>query len=206
MSHRIAAKSYPPEFIGPTLTREQYRSCYRREYQRLNKAVIIAKAIANADERNAKQRAKYADPEYRKLKNAQNREHYYKNKSAYLARGNAYVRRRSKEDPEYALRRRLRSRILEALRDQKAIKGESTLKLLGCTLAELRAHLEKQFKPGMTWENRGYRGWHVDHIKPCALFDLTKLVEQRACFHYTNLQPMWRKDNQLKGDRWEEAA
>lgn len=55
----------------------------------------------------------------------------------------------------------------------------------------------------MSWENRGNFGWHVDHIKPCASFDLTKPEEQAKCFHYTNLQPLWARENIAKGDKYE---
>lgn len=62
---------------------------------------------------------------------------------------------------------------------------------------QLKKHLEIKFTKGMSWEN--YGKWHVDHIKPCAKFDLTKESEQRKCFHYTNLQPLWAIDNFKKG-------
>ena len=60
-------------------------------------------------------------------------------------------------------------------------------------------HLEAQFKPGMTWDNYGLKGWHVDHIRPCASFDLRDPEQQRRCFHYTNLQPLWAEENLKKG-------
>jgi hypothetical protein len=73
--------------------------------------------------------------------------------------------------------------------------------MLGCTIEELWKHLEKKFKPGMTKENHGK--WHVDHIIPCAIFDLSKPEEQIKCFHYTNLQPLWAIDNIRKGKIYE---
>jgi len=81
-------------------------------------------------------------------------------------------------------------------------KASCTMALIGCSLPELRAHLEALFLPGMTWEKYGFRGWHVDHIRPCASFDLTDPAQQRACFHYTNLQPLWAKDNLAKHAKW----
>ena len=77
---------------------------------------------------------------------------------------------------------------------------------MGCTTDELVAHLEKQFTPGMTWDNWAYRGWHIDHIRPCASFDLADPEQQRECFHYTNLQPLWAVDNMRKSDNWESMA
>ena len=68
-------------------------------------------------------------------------------------------------------------------------------------MAELKAYLELQFTDGMTWENRG--NWHIDHIRPCASFDLTDPEQQKQCFHYTNLQPLWAADNLAKSDSWD---
>lgn len=82
-----------------------------------------------------------------------------------------------------------------------ARKSDTTIKLLGCSYAEFIPHFEKQFKPGMTWENRGLLGWHIDHIRPCANFDLTDPEQQRICFHFTNLQPLWAADNLRKGTK-----
>jgi hypothetical protein len=62
---------------------------------------------------------------------------------------------------------------------------------------ELWCHLESQFQQGMTKDN--YGKWHVDHITPCARFDLTQPTEQKKCFHYTNLQPLWAEQNLKKG-------
>jgi hypothetical protein len=59
--------------------------------------------------------------------------------------------------------------------------------------------LEKQFTKGMNWKN--YGKWHIDHIKPCASFDLSLEHEQKLCFHFTNLQPLWAKDNIRKSDK-----
>ena len=65
----------------------------------------------------------------------------------------------------------------------------------------LKQHLESQFKDGMSWNNHGVKGWHIDHIKPCASFDLTDPEEQKKCFHFSNLQPLWWIDNLKKKDK-----
>jgi len=76
------------------------------------------------------------------------------------------------------------------------------MRLVGCSMEQLRKHLEEQFAAGMSWEN--YGKWHMDHIKPCASFDLSREAEQHKCFHYTNLQPLWAKDNLRKSAKYEE--
>lgn len=95
--------------------------------------------------------------------------------------------------------------IYSRIRVRKALQGvarsASTMALIGCDADALRLHMERQFKPGMSWDNYGYRGWHVDHIRPCASFDLTDPDQQQECFHYTNLRPEWRYDNQSKGSK-----
>ena len=73
------------------------------------------------------------------------------------------------------------------------------MKLIGCSIESLKNYLEKQFKKDMTWHNHGLYGWHIDHIRPCISFDLIKKSEQKKCFHYTNLQPLWAKENLSKG-------
>ena len=73
--------------------------------------------------------------------------------------------------------------------------------VVGYALDELKKHLEKQFANNMTWENYGRNGWHIDHIRPCASFDLSEPAQQRECFHYSNLQPLWAKDNLAKGKK-----
>jgi len=92
-----------------------------------------------------------------------------------------------------------------SMKRRGANKDGLTFQLIGCTSAKLAAHIEKQFKPGMTWDNYGKHGWSIDHRKPCAKFDLSKPEEQAKCFHYTNLQPMWARENSSKKDRYIET-
>ena len=75
------------------------------------------------------------------------------------------------------------------------------MKLIGCSVDFLKQHLELQFKGRMGWNNYGFYGWHVDHIKPCASFDLTDTEQQKECFNYTNLQPLWWHENASKSDK-----
>ena len=89
--------------------------------------------------------------------------------------------------------KRLRRRLLHALDGQA--KPASTMELLGCSREDLMAHLESQFTEGMTWENRDQ--WHIDHIRPIASFEDPA---DPACWHFTNLQPLWAEDNLRKSD------
>ena len=96
----------------------------------------------------------------------------------------------------------LRNRINSVVRYKAGQKQRDSLSLLlGCTIEELKAQFESQFTEGMTWERFMSGEIHIDHIKPCASFDLTKVSEQRKCFHHTNLQPLWAKDNLRKHDK-----
>lgn len=94
-------------------------------------------------------------------------------------------------NPQYRLLVLVRSRIYTALKGK--MKTQKTKDLLGCTVDEFRKHIESLFQDGMTWENQGK--WHIDHIIPCNSFDLSKAEEQAKCFHYTNTQPLWARDN-----------
>ena len=107
---------------------------------------------------------------------------------------NEYRKDRYKNNIQYKLSEILRKR----LRDTVSKKYDSALDYVGCSLKQLEIHLENLFEKGMSWENYGMYGWHIDHIIPCKHFDLTDLEEQKKCFHYTNLQPLWAKDNLQK--------
>ena len=137
------------------------------------------------------------------------REYYIKNKEEIKAKQktwrsnnkpylNAYRKNKRETDNNYKLRCALASRILTAIYAQKTTKSKRTLELIGCSLDECRRHIELQFKEGMTWENHSFEVWHIDHIKPCASFDLTDPKQQEECFNYTNLQPLWAEENLSK--------
>lgn len=113
----------------------------------------------------------------------------------------AYQRKRYHTDVEYRLSCLLRKRLTGALKAQGVKKTTATLKLCGCSLEKLKQHLEKQFTEGMSWENKGE--WHVDHIRPVCSFDLTDIEQQKVCFHYTNLQPLWAIDNFRKSGTYD---
>lgn len=112
---------------------------------------------------------------------------------------NKYLAKKMKQDGQFKIRKNIRDRMRSAMKGKS--KSKNTMELLGCTIEELKTHLEKQFTHGMNWDNYGKKGWHIDHILPCASFDLTDPEQQRECFHYTNLQPLWATDNYKKKDK-----
>lgn len=109
------------------------------------------------------------------------------------------IKEKEKSNTNYKLCRILRSRVGNVLRGSQKIG--SAITDLGCSIQELKEHLEKHFQSGMTWSNWTRDGWHIDHIKPLAKFDLTDRQQFLEACHYTNLQPLWAKDNLAKSDK-----
>jgi hypothetical protein len=120
---------------------------------------------------------------------------YFKEKGVHLQRINRANRR--KTDPLYKLKCTIRSRTRSAFKSKGFKKNTKTEKMLGCDWNTSKQHLERQFTKGMSWDNHGE--WHIDHIIPLSsaksVEELTKLA------HYTNLQPLWAKDNLSKGSQ-----
>lgn len=136
--------------------------------------------------------------EYRKKNTEKDREYrreYRKSERGQAAWRAIYVRLR--RDPFYRAKQNLRSRIYRALKGGEK-KSAKTFVLLGCSPEHLKTHIEKQFRLGMNWGNYG-SVWHIDHVRPCANFDLSDPAQQRDCFHFSNLQPLFAKENLSKG-------
>lgn len=108
---------------------------------------------------------------------------------------NLYMRQYRKRSPEIYLRFCLSDRIRKVL--SRFFIKTNTEELLGCSLSEFKKHIEQQFTNGMSWTNKGK--WHLDHIRPCSSFDLANNKEIKACFHFSNIKPMWAVDNCKKG-------
>lgn len=112
---------------------------------------------------------------------------------------NTYFRERRQKDPFFKVKHCLRRRLGGSLEAKFWNKANTFKEYIGCTLEELKLHLEKQFQPGMTWENHGMHGWHIDHIIP--LSSAKNEAELYKLCHYTNLQPLWAIDNLKKGSK-----
>lgn len=156
--------------------------------------------------------------ENREHKNATTRAQYHKNHPKERARSRTYyennhdkciissrecAKRRRKSDPQYRALMTCKRRMWILFKSAGVKKTLRSAELLGIDRAGLFKHLESIFLPGMTWNNRGRdKGcWHIDHRIPCARFDMTDPEQAKACWHYTNLQPMWAEDNWRKGDK-----
>lgn len=157
----------------------------QKEYSKKTKDKIDARTKEWAS-KNAEKLKKYRDEYYQANKDRIS--NYKKNNRQKL---NEYRKNLIKTNQNFALSERIRSRIGKLLRISNIKKTHSSIDLLGCSINFLKNYLESKFTQGMTWENRGNNGWHIDHIKPCASFDLSDPEQQKRCFHYTNLQPLW---------------
>lgn len=118
---------------------------------------------------------------------------------------NADSNRRYHNDIPHRIRAAIRNRLNTSLKRRKQPRIASAIEFLGCTVEFLKQHLESKFKSGMSWENHGRKGWHIDHILPLASFDLTNPIQFKKANHYTNLQPLWATENIVKRDRIESA-
>ena len=152
----------------------------------------LAKLRSNKwNSKNPNYSSNYAKSETGKEKRRRRfKKHYANNKEKFTNK----QRLKRQTDENFRLTSNLRSRIWNALNGVS--KSEKTKNLLGCTIEELWLHLESKFQNGMRRHN--YGEWHVDHIIPCCKFDMKNPEDQKKCFHYTNLQPLWATENLRK--------
>jgi len=102
-------------------------------------------------------------------------------------------------DPQFRIIVKIRNRVSQVLKGK--MTSGSKLRDIGCTPKQLKKHIEKQFTEDMTWDNWSQNGWHLDHIKPLSSFDLTEESQFLKASHYTNIRPMWAKDNLKKNNK-----
>lgn len=156
--------------------KEKYRK-RSKKYEQSERGKILAK---KAREKSKTKKAEY-DITYRSLNKNKIRE--YKKE----------WHNKNKDNELYKIKKNLRRRIHHVLKGDS--KSDNTSSLLGCTFEEFKIHIESQFEDGMTWDNYGFYGWHIDHIIPCYKFDLKDPEQQKICFNYKNQRPLWAKDN-----------
>jgi hypothetical protein len=162
----------------------------RKEYRIRAELRGYSYEYRNRSEVKAAKKAYYNSDEYR-IGRRQKRNEYNKRPET-----REMERRRKYNNIKIRLADNLRSRLKGAFKNN--CKTGSAVRDLGCSIEELRIYLESKFQPGMSWDNYGFRGWHIDHIIPLAKFDLTDREELLKACHYTNLQPLWAEDNMRK--------
>lgn len=178
----------------------------KKEYYKKNKEDYIKRYKKYMDDEE-KKKAKLESSKKRYQENkeqirARHKRNYEKPETKEKIRLSHHVRKET--DVQYVIRRRLRFRlrnIVKSLKNNK-YKLMSSIELLGCDMNFFKSYIESKFVDGMSWERLSEI--HLDHIKPCVKFDLTKIEEQKICFHYTNIQPLWAKDNLIKNSKFYE--
>lgn len=179
------------------ICRNQHNKTYRENNPEIIKAGTKRRYYKDIEKSRKSRQKNASKPEHKELKRLYDLNYREDNKEKITG----YKKRwadKNKNNPIHKIKRNLRRRIHHVIAD--GYKSDSTQNLLGCSFEEFKSYLESKFLPNMTWENYGLGQdkWHIDHIRPCCDFDLLKEEEQRKCFHYSNLQPLWEKDNLKK--------
>jgi hypothetical protein len=173
----------------------------RREYRKNN----IEKCLKKDAEYREKYKEKrhinfklYYEKNKEKLLNSR-REYLKKYRQEHRKEKNKYSYIKYNNDVNYKLNVSMRSRLHISIKN--GYKSGSAVKDLGCTIPELKIHLEKQFKEGMSWSNWSKNGWHIDHINPLDNFNLLNREELLKAVNYKNLQPLWAEENLIKSNK-----
>ncbi len=193
--HRTKRLQHNVEYMKVPAHKKHLRE-YRADYYEKNKERLAKESseryFNNKEERSHK--AKIFRENNREKLSLASKKYRETDRAKELKR---LAHKRERSTIEGRLRHALSTRLWHALKGK--YKNSSTIEYLGCTIGELKSYLESQFQKGMTWAN--YGTWHVDHLKACANFDLTKESQIKKCFHYSNLQPLFAFDNLSKGAR-----
>lgn len=164
----------------------------KRKYYEANREEILRKEKArnavNKDEKNRIRRERHANKSEEQL-------------AFERVRRNTLQKQRKQNDPAYKLSVLFRSRISRAIKEGYGTKSYKVIELLGCDWVTAKEWIESQWLVGMVWGNHGIKTWHIDHKIPVSSFDMTDPDQQKKCFHYTNLQPLWAKDNMEKSNK-----
>jgi hypothetical protein len=198
-----AKRRADPGFIEREKTRtgtaefKANKSAYQKEYQARPETKELINARNALPENVLKRKAYNADPI--------NKEKKAKYNDGYKDTRNERRRERYATDINYRTRKLLRRRLRHALKNNKK---DHTMDLIGCTVEQSVQHIEKQFTPGMTWENQGKGDdeWEIDHIIPFVAFDVSNRDEQFIVCWYQNTQPLWGPDNRSKGGKYTEEG
>lgn len=185
--------------------RGQCKSCVRERdliYYNKNKEKI--REVNNLWRKNNPEKTKATYARYRKTEKRRIASNKYAKKNR--KKQQEYFVEQYHNNPQFNIAIKFRRRIGIAIKKQFTEKAYKTLELLGCPYSEFKDYFESKFTDGMTWDKFMKGEIHIDHIRPCSSFDLTDLSQQKECFHYSNLQPLWATDNLKKGARYKEEV
>lgn len=163
-------------------------------YRLANQEKIVAYRRGITKEKQAEYRSNQ-DKEAKKLYMVKYRE----DNNIAIREYNREYNKRKKNSISRRLASRLRKRLIRAVESEA--KSGSAVRDLGCSIEFLKDYLASKFQPGMSWDNWGTKGWHIDHIVPLASFDLTDREQFLEACNYKNLQPLWAIDNLAKGSK-----
>lgn len=185
-------------FAGPICGK-----CYSKEYRKENKQKI--RELINGWRKSNPERHQAAEKQWRtdnkEHKSAVDKVWKENNKERTLRKSKERHKERLKTDVNYKLSCSLRHRLNMAIKNNQKIG--SAIEELGCSVEELKRYIESKFQIDMNWNNYGLKGWHIDHIRPLSSFNLSDIEEFKKACHYSNLQPLWWRDNIVKGDKYE---
>lgn len=187
---------------------EKYKKKHPIKYKKIHK--LASKKYREKYPKKYKENKKKSDKKYsqsekgKKARKKANKKWSYNNKEKVNLKLKRW-RKKVKNIPIYKIKNSVRSRIYKKLKRRLLNKnGSSTWDFLPYTVEELMAHLEKQFKSGMTWNNYGKNGWDIDHIRPDSSFNYTSVYDKefQECWALSNLQTLWHEENLEKSNKW----
>lgn len=190
-AHKLKKKAENPE----KFKQQRHESYLRTKEHVLQKAKIDY--IKNRERALAYAKARHLEPGFKESKAAYCKKWQRENREYQ----NQKIKEKYHSDIDMKIKANLGNRIRAVLKMINEPKTKFTTELVGCTIKQLRCHLASLFTEGMNWKNHTLHGWHIDHIMPCSLFDLSDPIQQKKCFHWSNLQPLWGPDNIRKSDK-----
>jgi hypothetical protein len=197
MENKICSKCKEEKMVC-----EFYKNTYSKDNLRSNCKTCQNK---NSTKWKLENNEKYKDIQKKFILNNPDKSYEYnkkwknKNKEKVRKYQSNYLKIRYNQDILFKLITNYRNRLKDIFRDYGYEKKNKSIDYLGCDIDFLKEYLESKFVDGMTWKNKGFYGWHIDHIVPLSSAKTEEDV-YKLC-HYTNLQPLWSKDNMSKGSK-----
>jgi hypothetical protein len=199
--HNRASRKYQKTEKGKKSNEKYYYSERGKKYRNTKEFKEIKKRNDKNYYENNKVKILEQNKQYRQTEKGKEVQRKAQRKRIKSGAKSEYERHRKQNDFNYKLLYSLYGRINDTILRKDKIKSDHTFNLLGCTIDYFKEYLESQFTEGMSWENYGKGGWHLDHIIPCSYFDFSDPYCQKVCFHFLNLQPLWEKENLKKSNK-----